>query len=79
MLLLTAKTELDKLTNWGGAQLDAVLYIIMFVLLIYFAFKRAWIMLFTTILALAFIAVFVSDPTMLIKLAEWLAQKLKSK
>lgn len=79
MLLLTAKTELDKLTNWGGAQLDAVLYIIMFVLLIYFAFKRAWIMLFTTILALAFIAVFVSDPIMLIKLAEWLAQKLKSK
>ena len=68
---------LDDLLSWGQGQLKIILFIILIITLFVTAFKRAWLAMVGTILAMAFLAMFVSDTTLLIDLAEWFARKLK--
>lgn len=68
--------SINDLFEWGSNQIDYVLYVVMFVMILFFAFKRAWIALISTIVGLAFLAIFVTEPVILIRLAEWLAGKL---
>ena len=68
---------LDDLLSWGQGQLKIILSIILIITLFVTAFRRAWLAMVGTILAMAFLAMFVSDTTLLIDLAEWFAKKLK--
>lgn len=75
-ILAKSTPQLDKWITWGETQLFYILYLIMFVIIAVLAFKRAWLLLFGALLALAFIAIFVNDPYVLVKLSQWLAQKI---
>lgn len=68
--------DLQSVFDWGSAQIEFVLFIVMFIMLLFFAFKRAWIALISTIVGLAVLAIFVANPVILITLAEWLARRL---
>lgn len=68
---------LDNLLTWGETQLEIILFTVLIITLLFTAFKRAWIAMIGTLVTLAFIAIFVTEPTMLISLAEWVAGKLK--
>lgn len=68
--------SLRNLFKWGSTQIEYALFLIMFIMIIFFAFKRAWIALISTIIGLAILAIFVANPVMLIKLAEWVAREL---
>lgn len=67
---------LDKWVSWGTVQLRYVLYLVMFAIIAIFIFKRQWLMLLWMMLALVFLAAFVNDPYLLIRLPQWLAKKL---
>lgn len=77
MLFYASTAELDGWISWGEKQIEYALFLFMFIVLIFLAFKRAWILLIGTIIALAVFAALIYEPTMLIKLAEWLAYRLK--
>lgn len=70
--------SLQSVFDWGSTQIEFALFLVMFVMLLFFAFKRAWIALISTIVGLAFLAIFVADPIILIKLSEWLASKVST-
>lgn len=69
-------SQLTEWVTWGSLQLEYAFFIFMFIVLVVLAFKRAWILLFSTIIFLAFFSIFVIDPTVLIRFAEWIHFKL---
>lgn len=68
---------LDGLFAWFQTQIKYALFIVLFILLIVTAYKRAWIALAGVVIGLSFLAIFVVNPEMLISLGSWLSEKLK--
>lgn len=68
---------LGELFSWFQDQIKYALFLVLFVLMIVTAFKRAWIALAGVILGLSFLAIFIVNPDMLISLGSWISTKLK--
>lgn len=73
---LASMNQLNDWISWGERQLLYVFYIIVIAILVYLAFKRAWIWLVGTVITFSIIAIFVNDPLALIELSQWFAKLL---
>lgn len=68
---------LSELFSWFQDQIKYALFLVLFILMIVTAFKRAWIALIGVIIGLSFLAIFIVNPEMLISLGSWLSEKLR--
>ena len=68
---------LEGLFSWFQTQVKYALFIVLFILLIATAYKRAWLALVGAIVMLSFLAIFVIKPDMLISIGSWLSDILK--
>lgn len=68
---------LGSLFDWFQEQVKYVLFFALLVALIYTAFQRAWIAMVGVIVGLAFIAIFIIQPEMIVDLGTWLSEKVR--
>ncbi|MEN1969687.1 hypothetical protein WMZ97_16615 [Lentibacillus sp. N15] len=68
---------LAEFFSWAQDQIKYALFLVLFVLLIITAFKRAWIALIGVLIGLSFLAIFIVNPDMLINLGQWFSSKLR--
>ena len=68
--------DISGLYTWFSGQVVWALYIVLLVLLIVTAFKRAWIAMIGVILGMAVIGMLVVNPEIIKALATWLAEKI---
>ncbi|MGE7920671.1 TcpD family membrane protein [Viridibacillus sp. NPDC093762] len=65
--------------NWIKEQAGYGLMAVLLVVIIVCAAKRSWIAMIGSIVALAFIGIFVTDPTVITTLSAWLKGKIMTK
>ncbi|GLY12703.1 hypothetical protein [Pseudobacillus badius] len=68
--------SLSGLYTWFSQEVKWALFIILLILLIVTAFKRAWIAMVGVLVGMAFIGMFIVKPDLIITLAQWLTGKL---
>lgn len=68
--------SIEGVYEWFAEQVKYALFLVLLVLLIVTAFKRAWIAMVGVIVGLTFIAIFIIDPDVIITLGTWLTEKL---
>lgn len=68
---------LDQLFAWGQQQMRYILFLGLFIALVVTAFKRAWIAMIGVIIGLAFVAIFIVQPDMIVRLGQWVANTLR--
>lgn len=68
--------SLAGLFDWFSNEIKIALFIVLFIVLIVTAFKRAWIAMIGSIVGLAFIGMFIVEPELLTNVSEWLTDKL---
>lgn len=69
--------DIQGLYTWFSGQVTWALYIVLLILLIVTAFKRAWIAMIGVIVGMAVIGMFIVQPDIISTIAEWLAEKIK--
>lgn len=62
--------------SWGQEQMRYLLFLGLFIALVVTAFKRAWIAMIGVIVGLAFVAIFIVQPDMIIRLGQWFSKTL---
>lgn len=65
--------DIQGLYTWFSGQVSWALYIVLLILLIVTAFKRAWIAMIGVIVGMAVIGMFVINPTIIESVASWLS------
>lgn len=65
--------SLSELFTWFSTEVKWAMFIVLLVLLIVTAFKRAWVAMVGVILGLAFIGIFIVNPDVILSLSDWLA------
>lgn len=68
--------SLQGLFTWMQTQAQYALFIVLLIVILYFAAKRAWIGMIGAIFGLALVGIFIIKPDVIKSLAEWLGQKL---
>lgn len=68
---------LEEVFNWIKEQAGYVLMIVLIIVILVTAAKRAWIALMGAIVGLAFVGIFIVNPTVIVDLAEWFGDKLR--
>lgn len=68
--------DITSLFDWFKGQVEIVLYMVIIGLLLFTAWKRAWILMVGVLLGGAFIAIFVANPNMITTLGQWMSNKL---
>lgn len=67
---------LEEIFNWVKEQAGYVLMIVLIIVILVTAAKRAWIAMMGAIVGLAFVGIFIVNPTVIVDLAEWFGSKL---
>lgn len=65
--------SLSELFTWFSNEVKWAMFIVLLVLLIVTAFKRAWVAMVGVVLGLAFIGIFIAKPDIILNLSDWLA------
>lgn len=65
---------MDQLFAWGQQQMRYILFLGLFIALGVTAFKRAWVAMIGVIIGLAFVAIFIVQPDMIIRLGQWVSK-----
>lgn len=68
--------SLQGFFEWFTTEVKYVLFIILIIVVLVTAYKRAWIAMIGSLVGLAFIGIFVLDPEKLLGVSEWLGTKL---
>jgi nicotinamide riboside transporter PnuC len=68
--------SLQGFFEWFTSEVRYVLFIILIIVVLVTAYKRAWIAMIGSLVGLAFIGIFVLDPNKLLAISEWLGSKL---
>jgi uncharacterized membrane protein len=67
---------LEELFNWVKEQAGYVLMIVLIIVILITAAKRAWIAMLGALIGIAFVGIFVANPNVITDLSEWLGEKL---
>ena len=66
---------IEPLYQWFLDQVQLVLLMVFIGLLIYFAYKRAWLGMVGVVVGIAVIGIFIWNPNMLENLSNWFADQ----
>ena len=67
---------LEELFNWVKEQAGYVLMMVLIVVILVTAAKRAWIAMIGALIGIAFVGIFIVNPTVIVDLSEWFGEKL---
>lgn len=67
---------LEGVFVWVMEQARYLLFIALIGIILYTAFKRAWIAMAGALLGLAFVGIFIINPEILIGISEWFTTRL---
>jgi hypothetical protein len=67
---------LEELFNWVKEQAGYVLMMVLIVVILITAAKRAWIAMIGALIGIAFVGIFIVNPTVIVDLSEWFGEKL---
>ncbi|KAA9014914.1 hypothetical protein [Niallia endozanthoxylica] len=68
---------LEEIFNWVKEQAGYVLMIVLIVVVLVTAAKRAWIAMLGAVIGIAFVGIFIVNPNVIVNLSEWFGEKLK--
>ncbi|WP_394237476.1 hypothetical protein [Niallia oryzisoli] len=68
---------LEEVFNWVKEQAGYVLMIVLIVVVLVTAAKRAWIAMLGAVIGIAFVGIFIVNPNVIVNLSEWFGEKLK--
>lgn len=68
--------SLQGVFQWLQTQAKYALFIVLIIMVLYFASKRAWIGMIGAILGLAGVGIFILNPNIISDIATWLGHKL---
>lgn len=68
--------SLQGVFQWLQTQAQYALFIVLIILILYFAAKRAWIGMIGSIIGLALVGIFILNPDIISDMATWLGDKL---
>lgn len=68
--------SLQGIFEWLQTQAKYALFIVLIVLILYFAAKRAWIAMIGSIVGLAAVGIFILNPDVISDIATWFGEKL---
>jgi uncharacterized membrane protein len=67
---------LEEVFNWVKEQAGYVLMIVLIVVILVTAAKRAWIAMLGAVIGIAFVGIFIVNPNVIVDLSEWFGEKL---
>jgi uncharacterized membrane protein len=67
---------LEELFNWVKEQAGYVLMMVLIVVILVTAAKRAWIAMIGALIGIAFVGIFIVNPNVIVNLSEWFGEKL---
>lgn len=67
---------LEEVFNWVKEQAGYVLMIVLIVVILVTAAKRAWIAMIGAVIGIAFVGIFIVNPNVIVDLSEWFGEKL---
>ena len=67
---------LEEVFNWVKEQAGYVLMIVLIVVILVTAAKRAWIAMLGAVIGIAFVGIFIVNPNVIVELSEWFGEKL---
>ena len=67
---------LEELFNWVKEQAGYVLMMVLIVVILVTAAKRAWIAMIGALIGIAFVGIFIVNPNVIVDLSEWFGEKL---
>jgi len=68
--------SLQGFFEWFTTEVKYVLFMVLIIVVLVTAYKRAWIAMIGSLVGLAFIGIFVLEPERLLNLSAWLGDKL---